>query len=138
MFGKITTCVLLCISLVSCGIHNTNSSLNNSKSDYTNKSDNSITSDDAPITIEAAEANVLEAYNKYLNPDNAKSNKALFMCESVSVINGKVYYLIRGFNHIEESRVTFGWYFVDIYSGAVFDAGPAINDMMPIGENVGP
>ncbi len=134
MFGKLTTCILLCITLVSCDVHDINSNLNNSKSDYTNNSSR-INSDDVPIAIETAEANVLEAYNKYINPDNIKSNKALFMCESVRVVDDKIYYLIRGFNDTETNKVTFGWYFVDIYSGAVFDAGPAISDLIPIAEN---
>ena len=57
------------------------------------------------------------------------------MCESVRVVDDKIYYLIRGFNDTETNKVTFGWYFVDIYSGAVFDAGLAISDLIPIAEN---
>ena len=52
MFGKLTTCILLCITLVSCDVHDINNNLNNSKSDYTNNSRSN--SDDVPIAIETA------------------------------------------------------------------------------------
>ncbi|MPN52279.1 hypothetical protein SDC9_199935 [bioreactor metagenome] len=134
MFKRVIIYIFVCISLVGCSAQNKNSlSASDNISNNSNETSNyTSNTDDVPINIEEVESKVLDVYNKYINKENVNSNKASFICESIRIINGKVYYLVRGFNDTKTNRVTCGWYFVDIYSGDVFDAGPAISDLIPI------
>ena len=56
----------------------------------------------------------------------------IFTCETIKVIDGSVYYMVRGFNSDENKETTFGWYLVDACSGEVYDAGPSQEERIPI------
>ena len=77
------------------------------------------------IDIEQAERIAYET----LAGDDSES---LFMCETIRVIDGEIYYLIRGFCNSEDKVTTFGWYLLNAQTGELFDTSPAQNERIPI------
>ena len=84
--------------------------------------------DSIPISIDKAHYNLYSIYNNLFD----YNENTYFLCESVQIVDGNIFYLFRGYNDTEIHRTTFGWYFVDVYTGDVYDAGPGINELIPI------
>ena len=77
------------------------------------------------ITISEAETIAYQTIG-----DNDLENQ--FICESIKIIDNRIFYLIRGFNNVENKTTTFGWYLVDVSSGNMYDTGPGQNEMILI------
>lgn len=69
--------------------------------------------DGEPISI----ADAIAKLKDKLKPADSK----LFDCTSIDFINGKAYYLIRGFEDYSDRQVTVGWYAVDVFTGEAFN-----------------
>ncbi len=82
------------------------------------------------ISTSRAEELVSEALIKLVW--NSPDENAVFQYDSTQKVDGKEYYLIRGYDNMEDHTATFGWYFVDVNTGAVYDAGPAMNELIPL------
>jgi hypothetical protein len=56
----------------------------------------------------------------------------MFYTESAAKFDDNYYYLVRGYNSMEDHMATFGWYFVNADTGEVYDAGPSIGELIVI------
>ena len=77
-----------------------------------------------PINISEAEQIL---FSKIGNDDEAQ----LFECDSVNFINGRCYYIFRGYNNLPDHIATFGWFAVDVFTGEAYDT-LTLTDLVPI------
>ena len=77
-----------------------------------------------PISIGEATLKVTEIVG-----ENIPESK--FSCESVDLINERIYYIFRGYNDFPDRIATFGYYAVDIFTGDVFDTN-VLTDLVPL------
>ena len=143
---RIYILLFILLFLAGCGLHQDESNGNDLLLDITDNSidninglvanDNSIEyvtiyilPDSVPISIDKAHANLYKTFEN-LYPERIEN--ANFLCESIQILYEKIYYLMRAYNDMETYRATFGWYFVDVYTGDVYDAGPGINELIPM------
>lgn len=128
--------VMIIYSFVGCA-EEANSSLSASSLESENQtvSTSTVSEQKSIISIKEAERIVQEKYLDKYFPDALSSgtdmSKYRFTCETVQIIDNEIYYLIKGSTSEEDRVVAFGWYFVNIFSGAVYDAGPGINELNP-------
>ncbi len=76
-----------------------------------------------------------ETYIKYINKDAKTNSSAKFSSESAAKFDNTYYYLVQGYNDISDHIATIGWYFVNTTTGEVYDAGPAISELIVIPNN---
>lgn len=76
-----------------------------------------------------------ETYIKYINKDAKTNSSAKFSCESAAKFDDTYYYLVKGYNDMDDHTATFGWYFVNANTGEVYNAGPAISELIVIPKN---
>lgn len=76
-----------------------------------------------------------ETYIKYINKDIKTNSAAIFSSESAAKFDNTYYYLVQGYNDMNDHTATFGWYFVNATTGEVYDAGPAIGELIVIPKN---
>lgn len=60
------------------------------------------------------------------------NGNAKILYDHTQKINGKEYYVIHGFESMEDHSATFGWYYVDVNTGDVYDSGPAMDEFIPM------
>lgn len=76
-----------------------------------------------------------ETYIKYINKDTKTNYLAKFSSESAAKFDNTYYYLVQGYNNMNDHTATFGWYFVNATTGEVYNAGPAISELIVIPKN---
>lgn len=76
-----------------------------------------------------------ETYIKYINKDAKTNSLAKFSSESAAKFDNAYYYLVKGYNDMNDHTATFGWYFVNATTGEVYNAGPAISELIVIPKN---
>ena len=77
-----------------------------------------------PISISEAIATLKGKLNK---PDE----NYFYECTSIDFINGKAYYIIRGYQDFPDHRATSGWYATDVFTGDVYNTN-GLTDLVKI------
>lgn len=87
---------------------------------------------DAKISTNKAEELTCDIYTTYINKDSNTNRNAHFLAEGAAKFDNDYYYFIRAYELNSDVRATIGWYFVNVQTGEVYDAGPVQSELIII------
>ena len=124
--------LLMFLTLIGC-LNSESGSKNSTTVSSTITTDGSdVSYEEKIINISEAEATTAQEYIKTMGLSESALQEYSFTCETIKIIDKRIYYQIRGSTDNDSHRVTFGWFFVDVYIGTVYNAGPGINELIPL------
>ena len=124
---KVCSLIAVCLFVFASGCTKNE---NNNSTDVTSAkgdSENVVYPEGLPegISVKISEAEQM-LVSKLGNDD-----EKLFYCDCVDFINGRCYYIFRGYNNLPDHIATFGWYAVDVFTGEAYDT-MTLTDLVPI------